>query len=72
MMRMKEYAAWEERQKPRMNFIQTKAKPHIHFLPRKMNDASKALLETCKADIESKFVFQVIYFCNTYFYFRND
>ncbi|KAJ3661122.1 hypothetical protein Zmor_005537 [Zophobas morio] len=52
MMRMKEYAAWEERQKPRMNFIQTKAKPHIHFLPRKMNDASKALLETCKADIE--------------------
>ncbi|EFA07683.2 pinin [Tribolium castaneum] len=52
MMRMKEYAAWEERQKPRMNFIQTKAKPHIHYLPRKMNDASKALLDSCKADIE--------------------
>lgn len=52
MMRMKEYSAWEERQKPRMNFIQTKAKPHIHYLPRKMNDASKALLETCRTDIE--------------------
>lgn len=54
MMRMKEYANWEERQKPRMNFILTKAKPHIHYLPRRMNDGSKALLDTCKADIESK------------------
>lgn len=54
MMRMKEYAGWEERQKPRMNFIQTKTKPHICYLPRKLNDATKALLEECKKDIESK------------------
>lgn len=54
MMRMKEYAVWEDRQKPRMNFIQTKAKPHICYLPRKLNDATKALLEECKKDVESK------------------
>nr|CAI5843381.1 unnamed protein product [Callosobruchus analis] len=52
MLRMKEYAIWEESQKPRMNFITTKAKPHIHYLPRRMNDKSKELLEKSKADIE--------------------
>lgn len=54
MTRMKEYAAWEEKQKPRMNFILTKAKPHIHYLPRKLNDANKQLLESCRQEIESK------------------
>ncbi|VEN47112.1 unnamed protein product [Callosobruchus maculatus] len=52
MLRMKEYATWEESQKPRMNFITTKTKPHIHYLPRRMNDKSKELLEKSKAEIE--------------------
>ncbi|KRT80606.1 hypothetical protein AMK59_5861 [Oryctes borbonicus] len=52
MLRMKEYTIWEERQKPRMNFIQTKAKPHIHYLPRKLNDKNKTDLEECKVEIE--------------------
>lgn len=56
MTRMKEYAAWEERQKPRANFILTKTKPHICYLPRRLNDANKALVESCKADVESKYV----------------
>lgn len=51
---MKEYAAWEERQKPRLNYILTKTKPHIHYLPRKLNDANKAALEKSKEQIESK------------------
>ncbi|KAL3286471.1 hypothetical protein HHI36_000977 [Cryptolaemus montrouzieri] len=51
MIRMKEYSAWEESQKHRINFIQTKAKPHIHFLPRKLNDANKTLLENSKTNI---------------------
>ncbi|GJQ66615.1 putative pinin/SDK/memA/ protein conserved region [Trypoxylus dichotomus] len=52
MLRMKEYTMWEERQKPRMHFIQTKAKPHIHYLPRKSNDKNKADLEECRVEIE--------------------
>jgi len=52
MTRMREYAAWEERQKPRANFILTKAKPHICYLPRKLNDTTKTLLENCKNDVE--------------------
>ncbi|KAI4469240.1 pinn [Holotrichia oblita] len=55
MLRMKEYTVWEERQKPRMNFIQTKAKPHIHYLPRKLNDKNKTDLEEYKTEIESKY-----------------
>ncbi|XP_044745594.1 pinin [Coccinella septempunctata] len=53
MLRMKEYAAWEDSQKHRMNFIYTKTKPRIHFLPRKLNDAHKAALENSKAEIQS-------------------
>nr|CAH7724625.1 unnamed protein product [Callosobruchus chinensis] len=52
MLRMREYVVWEESQKPRMNFITTKAKPQIHYLPRRMNDKSKELLEKSKAEIE--------------------
>lgn len=52
MTRMREYAVWEERQKPRKNFIQTKAKPHIYYLPRRVNEPSKALLEKSKVDVE--------------------
>ncbi|CAH0550345.1 unnamed protein product [Brassicogethes aeneus] len=52
MLRMKEYAYWEDKQKPRVNFLTTKAKPHIHFLPRKLNEASKEKLATNKIEIE--------------------
>lgn len=60
MLRMKEYTVWEERQKPRMNFIQTKAKPHIHYLPRKLNDKNKTDLEEYKTEIESKYYLDMI------------
>ncbi|KAK4884364.1 hypothetical protein RN001_000635 [Aquatica leii] len=52
MTRMREYAAWEERQKPRSNFILTKTKPHIYYLPRRINEPTKALLEKSKSDVE--------------------
>ncbi|XP_056632656.1 pinin [Diorhabda sublineata] len=51
MLRMKEYASWEQSQKPRINFIQTKAKPHIHYLPRKMTDHTKNLLQESSKEI---------------------
>lgn len=57
MLRMKEYNAWEETQKPRKNFISTKSKPHIHYLPRKLNDKTKELLSSSKNEIDSKFGF---------------
>ncbi|KAK9884225.1 hypothetical protein WA026_005174 [Henosepilachna vigintioctopunctata] len=53
MIRMKEYAAWEDSQKQRMNFIYTKTKPHIHFLPRKLKDTHKELLDNSKVEIQS-------------------
>lgn len=53
MLRMKEYNAWEDTQKPRKNFILTKSKPHIQFLPRKLNDKTKDLLTSSKNEIES-------------------
>lgn len=52
MLRMKEYAAWEQSQKPRASFITTKAKPHIHYLPRRLNERTKELLEKSKQEVE--------------------
>ncbi|KAL1512655.1 hypothetical protein ABEB36_002214 [Hypothenemus hampei] len=54
MLRMKEYATWEQMQRPRGNFIITKAKPHIHYLPRRLNEKSKELLEESKKSIEEQ------------------
>lgn len=53
---MKEYATWEERQKPLVNFITTKTKPQIQYLPRKLNEANKIALEVCKKDVEGKYM----------------
>lgn len=59
MLRMKEYNAWEENQKPRKKFILTKSKPCIHFLPRKLNDKTRELLDLSKAEVESEcFIYQ--------------
>lgn len=55
MTRMKEHAEWEEKQKPLINFIQTKCKPHIYYLPKILNSRCKELLENNKQNIESKF-----------------
>lgn len=55
MLRMKEYNAWEETQKPRRNFIRTKSKPQIHFLPHKLNDKTKELLASSKSEIDGKY-----------------
>lgn len=52
MLRMKEYVSWEEMQKSRLNFIQTKTKPQIHYLPRKLNDATKKILDESKTEIQ--------------------
>lgn len=54
MTRMKEYSEWEGKHKPLVNFIQTKSKPHIYFLPKILNEQNKKLLETCKTNVESK------------------
>lgn len=61
MTRMKEHAEWEEKQKPLINFIQTKSKPHLYYLPKILNAKCKELLENNKQSIESKYIFLVSY-----------
>ncbi|GLV40620.1 Pinin [Carabus blaptoides fortunei] len=52
MTRMKEHSEWEEKQRPLMNFIQTKSKPHVYFLPKVLNEQNKSLLEGCRQNME--------------------
>lgn len=53
---MKEFGTWEESKKPLMNFIRTKTKPRIYYLPKVLDKRTERKLEECKRDIESKCV----------------
>lgn len=54
MMRIKELATWEESKKPMANFIKTKAKPRIYYLPKVLDKKSEKKLAECRANLESK------------------
>lgn len=51
---MKEFGTWEESKKPLLNFIRTKTKPRIYYLPKVLDKRSERKLEECKREIESK------------------
>lgn len=55
MTRMKELSTWEEAQKPLMNFVRTKAKPHIYYLPKVIDAKTEKKLEDSRAALESKY-----------------
>lgn len=46
------HEAWQNQQKMLMNFIKTKAKPHLMFLPSKHNSESQKSLKETQAEIE--------------------
>ncbi|GBP98099.1 Pinin [Eumeta japonica] len=48
MGRVQEFERWEAAQKPLTNFILTKAKPHMYWLPKKMNDKAAEKLTSSK------------------------
>lgn len=54
MMRLKELAMWEESKKPLANFIKTKAKPRIFYLPKVLDKKSEKKLADCRSSLESK------------------
>lgn len=51
---MKEFDAWEQSKKPLANFICTKSKPRIHFLPKILDKKAQKKLEESKKEVESK------------------
>lgn len=55
MYKLKDLAAWEESKKPLVNFIKTKTRPCICYLPKKMNAKSEEKLAQSKIDAESEF-----------------
>ena len=54
MNRMKELATWEEAKKPLQNFIRTKSKPRLYYLPKVLDKKTEKKLQDSKADLESK------------------
>lgn len=63
MGRVQEFEKWEESQKNLGNFILTKAKPHIYWLPKKMTDKATEKLISSRKFHESKCT---ILLCNTH------
>lgn len=54
MMRLKELAVWEESKKPLANFIKTKTKPRIYYLPKVLDKKSEKKLADCRSSLESE------------------
>lgn len=51
---MKEFNSYEEMKKPLMNFIRTKTKPHIYYLPKVLDKTTESKLADSKRDIQSE------------------
>lgn len=51
---MKEFTTFEESKKPLINFIRTKSKPYIYYLPKILNKQTESKLSESKKDIQSK------------------
>lgn len=54
MGRVQEFEKWEESQKNLANFILTRAKPHIYWLPKKMTEKATEKLTSSRKFHESK------------------
>lgn len=52
MYKVRDLAAWEESKKPLRNFIKTKTKPHIYYVPKKLNSKAEEKLKESKLDVE--------------------
>lgn len=52
MLKMKDLAAWEATKKPLANFIRTKAKQHLYYLPKVLDKKSQERLKRSKEDID--------------------
>lgn len=57
MTRLRELALWEESKKPLANFIKTKTKPRIFYLPKVLDKKSEKKLNDWRAALESKCAF---------------
>lgn len=51
---MKEFTTFEEAKKPLMNFIRTKNKPYIYYLPKVLDKQTESKLADSKRDIQSE------------------
>lgn len=54
MQRMAELEVWEEAKKPLLNFVRTKTKPRVYWLPKVMDKKTERKLADSKADMESE------------------
>lgn len=52
MLKIKDLAAWEATKKPLGNFIRTKAKQHLYYLPKVLDKKSQERLKRSKEDID--------------------
>ena len=56
ILRVKEQDEWEARHRPLLNFIQTKAKPHVFYLPKIQNTKTEERLVASQKLIASEFL----------------
>ncbi|XP_053693189.1 pinin [Sabethes cyaneus] len=50
MIKMRDFETWEQHKKPLSNFIKTQTKPHIYFLPKKLDAKMEKKLTDCQEE----------------------
>lgn len=54
--RVQEFEQWEQSQRHLGNFILTKAKPHVYWLPKKLSEKAQEKLKSSQRYHESEFL----------------
>jgi pinin len=55
MLKLKDFSAWEELQRPLLNFVRTRTRPHIYYMPKTLNKETQEKQKKCRAELEGKF-----------------
>lgn len=66
MARVQEFEKWEASQQCLGNFIVTKAKPHVYWLPKKLDEKATEKLNSSRKFHESEYCVMCVYSGNSF------
>jgi pinin len=54
MLKLKDFSAWEALQKPLLQFVRTRTRPPVYYMPKSLNKETQEKQKKCRADLEGE------------------